>query len=64
MTPQIIVQKGRYWIARIKDGSYEVFREEGTHSVRCAVIGYKGDEGLSRAKAELERRLSLEPKRN
>lgn len=37
---------------------YDVYRIETTHAVRCAVIGYQGDVGLERAKAEIARRES------
>lgn len=51
----IVHEEGEYWIARVPLG-FEVYKLNGTHSVRCAQIGYVGDIGLRRAKAEIERR--------
>jgi hypothetical protein len=65
---EIVFEKGDYWIKRATFGrptclaparkGFEVYRVEGTHSVRVASIGFEGDEGLRRAKAEIERRIS------
>lgn len=52
---EILYQQGDYWICRASAG-YEVYKNSGTHSVRCAVIGYPGDAGLERAKMEVNRR--------
>lgn len=57
MTPQIVYEKGIYWVARLKDGTYEVNRQGATCSTRCAQIGYKGAEGLEKAKYEVARRI-------
>lgn len=51
----IVFEKGGYWVLRVPSG-FEVYRNGITHSVRCATIGYSGDEGLQRAKAGIERR--------
>lgn len=48
---------GSYWVKHVASG-YEVYKTGITHSVRCAIIGYKGDTGLERAKREIERRLA------
>lgn len=47
---------GKYWVKKVQKG-FEVFKTGVTHSTRCAVIGYIGDVGLTRAKNEIERRL-------
>ena len=51
----IVFSTARHWVLRVSTG-FEVYRNTTTHSVRCARIGFKGDEGLTRAKAEIERR--------
>lgn len=55
----IVFEQGQFWVARTDKG-FEVYRAGATHSVRCAIIGFKGDEGFKRAKAEIERRLQAE----
>ncbi len=58
-TPRdIVFEASGYWVKRV-DYGFEVYRNEATHSVRCARIGYHGQVGLDRAKAEIERRISL-----
>ena len=47
---------GKYWVKSVEFG-YEVYKTGITNSTRCAIIGYKGDLGLERAKAEIARRL-------
>lgn len=55
---------GKYWVYNkgCKKGSkgYEVYKTGLTHSVRCAIIGYKGELGLQRCLTEIERRLKEE----
>jgi hypothetical protein len=53
-----IYEDGIYWASHAKCG-FEVWRVEGTHSVRCATIGFKGSEGLERVKLEIARRKAL-----
>lgn len=53
----ILFERGPYWIARVPKG-FEVYRIDGTHSVRVAHIGWPGRYGLDRAKEEIERRLT------
>lgn len=52
---------GKYWVHNKghQDGSkgYEIYKSGVTHSTRCAIIGYKGEEGLKRARQEIERRI-------
>lgn len=48
---------GSYWVKQV-DSGYEVYKTGITHSVRCAIIGYRGEIGLERAKREIERRLT------
>lgn len=52
----IVYERGNHWVARTPKGTFEVYRIELTHSVRCAVIGYEGQKGLDRAKQEVDRR--------
>lgn len=51
----IVFEDGDYWVRRAAKG-FEVYRLNGTHSVRCATIGFAGQDGLDRAKAEINRR--------
>lgn len=55
----IVYESGRYFIRRIPKG-YEVYRMGITHAERCATIGYMGQVGLDRAKAEINRRQTTE----
>ncbi len=56
----ILYEHGRFWVCRAPKGwkGFEVYRisDSGTHSVRCATIGFEGEKGLQRAIAECERR--------
>lgn len=52
---QIVYDTGAYWVKQTCKG-FEVYKTGLTHSTRCAVIGYRGQKGLDRAKAEIERR--------
>lgn len=54
----VVYEERDYWVARAHYG-FDVYKLTSTHSVRCAQIGYKGDEGLARAKAEIARRINL-----
>lgn len=51
----IAYEDGDYWVLRVPTG-FEVYKVGITHSTRCAIIGFKGDKGLERAKLEIERR--------
>lgn len=51
----ILYENGDYWVCREHYG-FAVYKTGITHSVRVASIGFKGDEGLQRAKAEADRR--------
>ena len=55
----ILFERGCYWIkASDRFKGFEVYQTGLTHSTRVASIGYAGQPGLDRAKAEIERRLS------
>lgn len=45
----------KYWVLRVGYG-YEIYEVGITHSTRKGIIGFKGQEGLDRAIAEIERR--------
>lgn len=51
----IVYESGNYWVLKVPSG-FEIYRTGVTHSVRCAQIGWKGKQGLTKAKAEIERR--------
>ena len=53
----ILYQNGLFWVCTTKRG-YEVYRDNNTHAVRVASIGYPGAEGLRRAIAEADKRAS------
>lgn len=54
----ILHEDGRHWIMRTAAGDLEVYRNEGTHSVRRAIIGFRDRPAyqMERAIAECERR--------
>lgn len=56
----VVYETENYWACRLSSGrntgTYEVYRKGATHSTRCAIIGYRGEEGLRRATAECDRR--------
>ena len=55
----ILYQNGDFWVCKaLKNTGFEVYRDGLTHSTRVAIIGYTGEEGLSRAKAEADRRAN------
>ena len=51
----IVFETDHYWVKRVPKG-FEVYKTGLTHSTRVAIIGYTGEEGLQRAKLEIERR--------
>lgn len=58
---EILHEAGLYWVCKsTKHIGYDVFRTGLTHSTRCAIIGYEGEDGLRRAIAEAERRAAIE----
>lgn len=56
----IVFETSRYWVKRVPKG-FEVYETRSTHSIRVAVIGYTGAEGLQRAKREIARREVAPP---
>jgi hypothetical protein len=56
MTTKIRYENGDHWVMETSKGTFEVYRNSGTHSVCCAIIGYRGLEGLKKAIAECDRR--------
>lgn len=60
--PGIMYENGNFWVRRNEHETFEVYKVIGTHSVRCAQIGYKGAEGLQRAMAECNKRALAEGK--
>ena len=53
----IIFERAPYFVVRAGRG-FEVYQNQGTHSRRCAIIGFPGSEGINRATAEIDRRIS------
>jgi hypothetical protein len=52
----IIFETNDHWIFDAKDKGFEVYKKTITHSIRVAVIGYKGQLGIDKAKQEITRR--------
>lgn len=52
----IAYEIGEYWVLGKGAKGFEVYRTGVTHSTRCAIIGFTGDIGLQKAKAEADRR--------
>lgn len=59
MAANIIHEDGNFFVVKTDKG-FEVYRNTNTHAVRRAIIGFKGDEGMRRALAEIERRKHIE----
>jgi hypothetical protein len=55
----ISYEKGPYWVLNMGSKGFEVYKNGITHSTRCAIIGYQGQNGLKRAIIEIERRLGV-----
>ena len=47
---------GKYWVLKVEKG-YEVYKTGIVCSTRIAIIGWDGNIGLDRAKADIEMRL-------
>lgn len=52
----IVYEKDDYWVLKIASG-YEVYKSVVTHSIRVAQIGWNGEQGLEKAKNEIDRRI-------
>ena len=55
---QIAYEKADFWVLNLGKKGFEVYKNGITHSTRCAIIGYQGENGLNRAIAEIDRRLT------
>lgn len=57
MPEQILYETGDYFVTRADTfKGFQVWRNVGTHAASVARIGYEGQKGLDRAKAEADRR--------
>ncbi len=56
----IVYELGAYWAMRAKKVGYDIFKVGITHSTRCAHVGYDGEVGLQKMKAEIDRRIALD----
>ena len=56
----IIHENGKYWVWRKNTGWYEVFKNVGTYSLRCATVSFGNDDERARNRAieECDRRAS------
>jgi len=54
----IIYELPNFWVLRVKNG-FEVLQTGITHSIRVAQIGYIGQIGIDKAKAECDKRQNL-----
>ena len=52
----IVFEHGNYYVTRNSKGHFEVWKMGATAAQRVSYIGYEGQKGLDRAKAEVERR--------
>ena len=59
----ILYEVGEYWVSRAKFANiskgYVVWKNNLTHSKLVARIGFEGNEGLNRAKAEASKRANI-----
>jgi len=51
----ILYENGDYWVCKEKSW-YEVYKNGITHATRCAIIGYTGEVGLTKAIHECNKR--------
>jgi hypothetical protein len=51
----IVFEDGDFFVLKVSKG-FEVYKNGVTHSTRCAQVGFEGQGGLDRAKAEIQRR--------
>ena len=51
---QITHENGAYWVLEKAKGSFEVYRNVGTHSVRCAIISFRDRPDYARDRAVAE----------
>ena len=58
----ILYEVGDYWVTKAAKGGYEVYKTGTISSTRVARIGYKGEKGLKRAKAEADKRAAKDAK--
>lgn len=59
---KILYQKGDFWVKAETFGKtkgYGVYKDGLTHATRVSQIGYPGDDGLARAKKEVDRRAGI-----
>lgn len=54
----IAFELGDFWVLNLGSKGFEVYKNGITHSTRCAIIGYSGNNGLQLAIQEINRRLS------
>ncbi|WP_339548600.1 hypothetical protein, partial [Pseudomonas sp. RA_35y_Pfl2_P32] len=52
----LLYEVGDFYVIRTAKGGFEVYRNGVTAAERVAQIGYKGENGLARAKAEADKR--------
>lgn len=54
----VVHETDKHFVLRVKKG-FEVYRNGVCAAEKCSTIGFEGQEGLSRAIAEVERREAL-----
>ena len=55
----IVLEEGEYWALRVSKG-FEIYKIGATASTRCAQIGYEGDIGMAKVRAEVDRRQAVD----
>ena len=53
---QIKHEASNFWVLETDDLTHEVYQKGITHSTRVAIIGYKGELGLTKAITECTKR--------
>jgi hypothetical protein len=54
---QVKYEQGDYWVYETDKKTYEVYKNGCTCSTRVAIIGIKGEKGLSIAIHEIQKRI-------
>lgn len=56
----IVYELGAYWATPAKKAGFDVYKAGITHSTRCAHVGFDGEEGMRKVRAEIDRRIALD----
>lgn len=59
MPSDILHSSGRFYVIKSPKKGFEIYENGTTAAKRVASIGYEGEDGWQRVKAEIERRSKL-----